>query len=78
MLIGCRHVPWNPSHPYPVDDGDVKNDDFQQRQAIKHDEIGCRVDCVIVPWDGWFPYLHTVHSSVVINEVIDIKKDATW
>lgn len=71
-------MPWNPSHPYPVDDGDVKNDDFQQRQDIKHDEIGCCINCVIVHRDGRFPYFHTVHSSIEINEVIDVKKDAPW
>ena len=28
FLIGRSHLPWNPLHPYSVDDNGVKNDYF--------------------------------------------------
>ena len=77
LLIGCSHLPWNLPHPNSVDDGDIKNDDFQQGQSVKHDEISRSVDCVKVHWNGWFPYFNTVHGTLEFIEGTHVKKDRT-
>ena len=73
LLISCRRLPRDFSHPYLVGYSAVQDDYLQQRKGIKENDISSGVYGIVDWWNIWLPEFKTVPTAAELIDSIHIE-----